>query len=140
MKLFCTLLVTITIVLSHTFSTIYCAHGDSPSFTLQGIENIRHHWHLENNGIFFGQNSAKNITECSTRRGHFPFPQIAAVNYISNGKNLNATIWLDSPFQQPTASATPKRFLCFTRLYMTNDSIRQLRNISLKRVLESILS
>src|SRR5215469_12119949 len=105
-RLYCPILVTLTIVLSYTFSTIYCADGDSPSFSLQGIENIRHHWHLQNNGIFFGQVSAKNITQCSTRRGQFPFPQIAAVNYISNGKNLNATIWLVSPFQQPNASST----------------------------------
>jgi hypothetical protein len=56
-------------------------------------------------GAFFGQESARNITQCSTRQGHFPFPNIAAVNYISSGKTLNATLWLASPFQEPTASS-----------------------------------
>lgn len=50
---------------------------------------------------FFAEESAKNITQCSTTRNHFPFPKIAAVNYISDGKTLNATLWLESPFQQP---------------------------------------
>ena len=130
-KLYRTILVTITIVLSYTFSTIYCAYGDSPSFSLQGIENIRHHWHLENNGIFFGQYSAKNITQCSTRRGHFPFPQIAAVDYISNGKNLNATIWLDSPFQQPTASPTVLK-----EVSLLPSSVHDKRTISLHLAVE----
>lgn len=127
-RLYCPILVTITIVLSYTLSTIYCAYGDSPSFSLQGIDNIRHHWHLENNGIFFGQESAKNITQCSTRRGHFPFPQIAAVNYISNGKSLNATIWLDSPSQQVVVQAGLVH-LVKPRLYFHGPKVRHLFNV-----------
>ena len=103
-KICCTFLVIIIIIISYSFFPVYYVIGASPSISLQGIDNTQHHWHLEKKGIFFGQDSAKNITQCSTRRGHFPLPQIAAVNYISSGKTLNATLWLDSPFQEPTAS------------------------------------
>src|SRR5690242_7987262 len=85
------------------YGHVYYVFGESPSFSLQGINNTHHHWNLEK-GAFFGQESAKNITQCSTKREHFPFPKIAAVNYISSGKTLNATLWLASPFQEPTAS------------------------------------
>jgi hypothetical protein len=97
------MLITVAIIVSYGFFPICYVFGESPSFSLQGINNTHHHWNLEK-GAFFGQESAKNITQCSTKREHFPFPKIAAVNYISSGKTLNATLWLASPFQEPTAS------------------------------------
>ena len=102
-RFYCIIFLIILIIVSYNFFPVYYVFGESPSFSLQGINNTHHHWHLEK-GSFFEQESAKNITQCSTKREHFPFPKIAAVNYISSGKTLNATLWLASPFQEPTAS------------------------------------
>lgn len=75
----------------------------SPSFSLQGIYNSDNGWDLENVRDF---TNAKNITECTTTQHHFPSPQIAAVNYISDGKTLNSTLWLSSPFKEPIISSS----------------------------------
>ncbi len=103
-KYFFAMLAIIIIIISYNFFPVSDVLGYSPAFSLQGIDNRNHPWYLQKKGIFFGQDSAENITQCSTRRDHFPFPQIAAVNYISDGKTLNATLWLRSPFQEPTTS------------------------------------
>ena len=36
----------------------------------------------------------KGVSECKTNDNDFPFPDIRGVDYISDGKTLNATIWL----------------------------------------------
>lgn len=101
---YCVILFGTSIIILYNLLSASYVFAQSPSFSLQGIDNSRHHWQLEK-GLFFGQ-SAKNITQCSTMGGRFPFPQIVAVNYISSGKVLNATLWLASPSQEPTASPT----------------------------------
>jgi hypothetical protein len=83
----------------NSFCYIFAA---SPSFSLQGIDNTHHNWYLEK-GFLFGSQTAENLKECSVS-GNFPFAHIAAVNYISGNKTLNATLWLTSPgFQEPTS-------------------------------------
>jgi hypothetical protein len=61
----------------------------SPSFELQEITNENHHW-VQTYG-----NSDKHLKSSYT--------DILAVDYISDGKTLNATIWLASGF--PNSSA-----------------------------------
>lgn len=83
------------------FSACY-AFAASPSFSLQGIDNAHHNWYLEK-GFFFGSQTARNVTQCSVGKGNFPFAHIAAVNYISGNKTLNATLWLTTPgFREPS--------------------------------------
>jgi hypothetical protein len=97
------MLIIVAIIVSYGFLPTCYVFGASPSFPLQGIDNTHHHWQLEKEA-FFGLHSAKNLPQCSIRPNHFPFAAIAAVNYISTDKTLNATLWLDSPFQEPTVS------------------------------------
>lgn len=74
----------------------------SPPFALQGIYNNRKDWSLQQ---ALGYETVKNIKECKIETQHqFPSPHIAAVNYISNGENLNATLWLSAPFKAPITS------------------------------------
>jgi hypothetical protein len=54
----------------------------SPSFELQEIINQNHHWVQT-----YGNSDAHLETN---------YTDILAVDYISNGKNLNATFWLAS--------------------------------------------
>ena len=49
--------------------------------------------------------NAKNISECKINN-KFVTPGIDSVSYISNGRSLNATVWLDSPFIQPPLNDT----------------------------------
>ena len=62
----------------------------SPSFELQEIINQNHHWVQT-----YGNSDAHLKTN---------YTDILAVDYISNGKNLNATFWLASGFKNSSIS------------------------------------
>jgi hypothetical protein len=47
---------------------------------------------------------AKNTGECKIQYGPRP-PTISAVTYLSDGKTLNATLWLSNPLIQPPSNA-----------------------------------
>jgi hypothetical protein len=49
---------------------------------------------------------AKNSTECKMEQRYPRPPGISAVSYISNGKTLNATLWLSNPLIQPPSNAS----------------------------------
>jgi hypothetical protein len=66
------------------------AIASSPAFELQEITNENRHW-VQTYG-----NSEANLKSNYT--------DIQAVNYISDGKNLNATIWLASGFKNSSTS------------------------------------
>jgi hypothetical protein len=77
----------------------------SPSFARQGIINQNNHWsipHVRQNltridippGVM---ELAKKNDECKSEHGPRP-SSISAVTYLSNGKTLNATLWLSGPF------------------------------------------
>jgi hypothetical protein len=94
------LLALFTIMIFYGISPILNVFATSPPFPLQGIYNNRTDWSLEKAP---GYESAKNITECTIGQQHrFPSPHIAAVSYVSDGRTLNATLWLSSPFKEPT--------------------------------------
>jgi hypothetical protein len=50
---------------------------------------------------------AQHLKNCSTgQNGNFPSPDIEGVSYYSNGKTLNATVWLSSPFKEHIVNGT----------------------------------
>lgn len=75
----------------------------SPPFPLQGIYNNHSDWSLQKT---IGYESVKSISECLTQQHQFLSPHIAAADYISDGKTLNATLWLSSPFKVPSISSS----------------------------------
>src|SRR6266516_2392206 len=54
--------------------------------------------------ILLGNNPA----DCPTKiqQNHFRIPEIAAVTYLSDGKSLNATLWLSHSFVNPPSNAS----------------------------------
>jgi hypothetical protein len=48
---------------------------------------------------------ANNLSECKINND-FISPDVQSVSYISNGKTLNATVWLTSPFEEPPSNDT----------------------------------
>jgi hypothetical protein len=61
----------------------------SPSFELQQLINENHHWVQT-----YGNSTAQLKSN---------YTDILAVDYVSNGKNLNATFWLTSGFDNFSA-------------------------------------
>jgi hypothetical protein len=60
-------------------------------------------WNTSDNRlILFDERTPISISECqlkgiSARGSNFPFPDISAVTYYSDGKNLSSTLWLARP-------------------------------------------
>jgi hypothetical protein len=121
LKAKCIILTLLTVVQLHyplLSPVIYDASADnnnSPSFVKQEIldtPNDWQFWRQSSNTIpmkthdshIIQVESAKNISECKIGNGEFVSPDIGSASYISNGKTLNATVWLTSPFKEPSLS------------------------------------
>jgi hypothetical protein len=91
------LITTIAIVIISFFSLLMIAPNPlhnaiaaSPSFELQQLVNENHRW---------VQTYGKNAAHLKSN-----YTDILAVDYVSNGKTLNATFWLSSGFDNSSAS------------------------------------
>jgi hypothetical protein len=102
------LIIIYELVARHVFS-------ESPSFVRQIITDPSDDWFVlkprENfttvNTIDGGSSNVtigKTTTECTSEK--YRFPDISAVSYFSDGKTLNATLWLYYPFIEPAKNAT----------------------------------
>src|SRR5919109_4883300 len=72
----------------------------SPSFVRQEINDGTNDWILATSNKLL---EAQNVSECaewnpSLKQYSFPSPDIQSVSYISDGKTLNATLWLSDKF------------------------------------------
>jgi len=88
------------------------AFAQSPSFPRQEIINPIGNWsvikarqNLVDLQTAFNRTVtvelAKHKNECTEeKQNHFRIPDIAAVTYLSNGKTLNATLWLSNPLTE----------------------------------------
>lgn len=109
------------VIVVMTFLGLLCAIPNdifalSPSFPLQVITNNHNQWSVVQvpqkiQKTFFPIPSgkiklAKNISECNMHQRYPRPPGISAVSYISNGKTLNATLWLSNPLIQPPSNAS----------------------------------
>ena len=87
------------IFISYTFF-LNNADAISPSFPRQVIIDGSKDWFPKN--LLKAPNSNFNTTQCSENNSFFPsYPDIEEINYLSDGKFLNATIWLSSFFEEP---------------------------------------
>jgi hypothetical protein len=92
------------------------AFADSPSFVRQVIIDRPNDWFLIKSladtspiytadGNMISIETGKNLEDCTTTIQH-RFYDISAVSYFSNGRALNATIWLYYPLIQPPSNAS----------------------------------
>jgi hypothetical protein len=88
----------------------YQVYAESPSFVRQMIIDSPDDWFVvktRQNSVFVnGADGNKyliptgeNATHCAPEQNRFP--DITAVSYFSDGKSLNATLWLHTPFMEP---------------------------------------
>ncbi len=96
-------LVILLFLTKHNFYNISMAL--SPTFELQELINENRHW---------VQTYGNSVTHLKSNH-----TDILAVDYISDGKTLNATIWLSSGFQNSSAldSANNKSFKKLSKLW-----------------------
>jgi hypothetical protein len=86
----------------------------SPSFARQDILNNHNQWSIEQvhqnyTRIYIPpgfMKLAKNSTECKMEQRYPRPPGISAVTYVSDGKTLNATLWLSHALIQPPSNAS----------------------------------
>ena len=76
-------------------------HALSPSFPRQVIIDGSNDWV---SGNFLSAPSSNFTTsKCKVEKSFFPStPDIEEINYLSDGKTLNATFWLSSSFKEPS--------------------------------------
>src|SRR5262249_43694249 len=91
-----TTFVFIYLILTIILDPFYKAIGSSPSFELQQLINENHHW---------VQTYGKSAAQLKSN-----YTDILAVDYMSNGKTLNATFWLTSGFDNFSASRFSEPF------------------------------
>ncbi|HSF50115.1 MAG TPA: hypothetical protein VLA74_05070 [Nitrososphaeraceae archaeon] len=76
------------------------ADAISPGFPRQVIIDDGKDWFLKN--LLKAPDSNINTTKCNENKSFFPsYPDIEEINYLSDGKFLNATVWLSSFFEEP---------------------------------------
>jgi hypothetical protein len=95
-QVFINLTIIILSVLLLSINTFHKALALSPSFELQVMTNENHHW-VQTYG-----NSDAHLKSNYT--------DIMAVDYVSNGKTLNATFWLASALKNSSASVYNQPF------------------------------
>jgi hypothetical protein len=92
------------------------AFAESPSFVRQVVIDRPNDWFLiksrmdespirTSDGNKIQIKTGKNLQDCTTMEKH-RFYDISAVSYFSNGKTLNATIWLYHPLIEPPSNAS----------------------------------
>jgi len=66
------------------------------------------------------------------------FPDIQSVSYDSDGKNLNATLWLNSQFREPPLNDTIDTFQEELKITVsdTNSTVQEYSDLKLARLLE----
>src|SRR5215212_8750940 len=79
-------------LLYHTLYHHEILANSSPSFSNQQIVDPINDWVSYHNSSYY--NPAKNISECKSKDNTVQSPDIIGVDYISDGRILNATIWL----------------------------------------------
>ena len=114
-------IVLIVLVIGPLFQTSFSQRplSYSPSFVRQEIVDDPSDWQFwkpsSNNfglpthsGNPVNIDTAENITECKNEEIDKVFnqPDIESISYISDGKKLNATMWLTSPFQEAPINDT----------------------------------
>jgi hypothetical protein len=95
----------------NNISAVSTSSSLSPPFVKQEIMDAPNDWQLwkgsmnvspirVHDGQLINVENGNNITQCKIGN-RFVSPDIESVSYISDGKLLNATVWLSSNFEEP---------------------------------------
>jgi hypothetical protein len=143
----------LVISLSWHANLFFPVKGESPSFVRQEIIDSSGDW------IFWKGSSQSNRTQLKTHDGnivevgkadnpsecefgkngnYIPTPDIQSVSYISDGKKLNATVWLNFPFVEPPLNDTIDIFQEEIKIIIspTNRTLREYTDLNLARLLD----
>jgi hypothetical protein len=84
-------------------SYLYDVLAISPSFDHQQIEDIDNDMSIirDPQDVVPNIDVARYLGECQLAQNDYP-PDISGITYTSDGKRLNATLWLSSPTTKPT--------------------------------------
>ncbi len=121
--------------------------ADSPSFVRQEIIDTKGDWIFWKNPAsekprlfthddkFVVMDRARGLSECK-QGTDFISPDIQSVSYISDGKTLNATIWLTDEFEEPPLNDTLDTFqeqlaISVSRTNMTQPGYLDFKNTTL---------
>jgi hypothetical protein len=91
------------------------AFATSPSFPRQVITDASHDWDAS---------PLDNASDCKGISHAIPIADLESVSYFSDGKNLNATLWLSAPFEEKPSpswrSPSYSMFIHINSFYETN--------------------
>ncbi|HSF51628.1 MAG TPA: hypothetical protein VLA74_12780 [Nitrososphaeraceae archaeon] len=143
-----TLLVILTLLDTHFNQKTY---GQSTSFIRQEILDPIGDWELWKGFSPFVEISthdnfmipipiAKNKSECMTDSNKFYSPDIESVSYVSDGKKLNASLWLATPLYESPINDTLDKFQESLKLDIQNEKNLSLDNFTFIRTIELDLS
>ena len=149
-------LIFITIILLQLYfpipTIVQQSFANSPSFVRQEIIDAPYDWFFwrgssnessqvySHDGNLVEVGKAKDMPECKTGK-EFVSPDIRSVSYISNGKTLNATVWLTSPFEEPPVNDTLDTFQEEFRIEIakTNLTLDEYADLNIGRISDPLL-
>jgi hypothetical protein len=113
------------------FEQIYA--NNSSSFIRQEIIDDRSDWIFwkgssnksllnTHDGKLVEVNKSNNLSDCKINN-HFVSSDIQSVSYISDGKDLNTTVWLTSPFEEPPLNDTIDTFQEQLKITISNTNL-----------------
>lgn len=139
---------------------IHETYAISPSFPIQQVIDGIDDWQVDINRTAESlyKNTATSPNDCTIKEDQygtfdFPSPDMSSLSYVSDGKTLNATLWLASSFIEPA----PSKLLNYSRATIelaiedlssaqvtlqahTNKIIHELKSSSSNKNINSILA
>jgi hypothetical protein len=135
-----------------TTTTIHQAYSSSPSFVRQEIIDASNDWFFwkgsnksqdvySHDGILVDVEKAKDMSGCKTGK-EFISPDIRSVSYISDGKTLNASVWLTSNFEEPPVNDTLDTFQEELRIEIakTNLTLEKYMDLDIAKIPDPLVS
>jgi hypothetical protein len=144
----------ITVQSYYQTSTVERVFAQSPSFVRQEIIDDSGDWLFwkgsssasankvplnTHDGSVVEVDKANNSSECEIGANNdLPFPDIQSVSYVSDGKNLSATVWLNSQFKEPPLNYTIDTFQEELKITIsdTNLNLTEYSDVNLARLLD----
>jgi hypothetical protein len=123
--------------------------AESPSFVRQEIIDDSVDWLVwkgsssnkiqlnTQDGNIVEVDKADNSTECEIDK-NFILPDIQSVSYVSDGKNLSATVWLTSRFEEPPLNYTIDTFQeeLMIKISNWNLTLKEYTDVNIARLLD----
>jgi hypothetical protein len=114
------LLMTLMILYTHFQEKVW---GDSPSFPIQQIDDASEDWNIFDNSSEIAKSTevAEDSSDCDKSFEYIP-SDITTVNYYSDGKYLNATLWLSSPFEEFVHNLSSRDYVIYVDVKSVYDA------------------